>query len=510
MAKRKKDPYAQFPGPDSIYGKIFDPKTRTANRGGGAKSNDNAIRAALGQSTKQNPYHDQAGIITRNKKLIEKDEERSPNKKNDSTRLSLQQIRNLPPITNPNKAPDVMTPGTGVGNLSRLLRNRGGGKNKGGKGGKNKGGRAPAVDQNLDVNNKGLLKRAKNSAALEYNPQIEAIRNTIQSTQSEGKEAISETGNMYNALAAALGQQVAPINQRFDSSQDKIAGIYGNLSSGIDERYNATTAANQAEFERLGIADVAPRRNAGLVSDRDFLSNIAKLQGQGVNDALEIQQQGAVNLTRNTQNRARMGGINRIDDLRDTLADRLLGLRGEKTGLQGSKSRSVRELQDQYKQEAVAQAERDRAFGLDAAQFQESIKQNRVTNQLNRDQFRWGKQTDKAGMAMDLQQLQTEAAGGGAVDRKSLSPIERAAYDAEQYTPGGGDRAIALIQQLARNKDVRRGFIMKPDRADPTRSNKIPITPEQFGYLVAKNAKRAGLPKGSLQAIATAYWRDSH
>jgi hypothetical protein len=242
----------------------------------------------------------------------------------------------------------------------------------------------------------------------------------------------------------------------------------------------------------------------GQTSDRDFLSQIAALQGQGVNNVLEVQQQGAVNLARNSQVRAGMEGANRQADLRNALADKLLELRTQRGSLKGNKARSTRELMEQYRDEAIAQAERDRAFALDAQQFQESVRQS------NRD-FRYGRQMDRANMAMqaaEMQAAQQQAAQEAAqVDFDSLDPQERAAAKADQLMPGSGDRMFAFLQNLINSDpNIRRGFYVKKDAEG--RSQRVPMTAEQFGYLARKHAKITGLPAGSVQKIATAYWME--
>jgi hypothetical protein len=268
------------------------------------------------------------------------------------------------------------------------------------------------------------------------------------------------------------------------------------LTGDIDARYGATQGRNAAEFERLGIQAATPSSGAALTSDRDFLSGIAGLQGAGIQGALELQQQGAAGATQSNANRAGFEGANQQREMRETLAEKILALRTQKGSLVGNKARARRELTDQYHQEAIAQAERDRAFGLDAAQFRESVFQDRRN-------FRQGQEEFQAGAALDSAKLQKQSAA----DFKSLDPQEHAAAKADQLVPGSGDRMFAYLQQLIRSdKNIRRGFYLK--QTPDGKTIQVKITPEQFGYLAAKQAKLTGLPKGSVQKIATAYWME--
>jgi hypothetical protein len=382
-----------------------------------------------------------------------------------------------------------MAPGTGI-----AAGGRGGGRIRGG------GGQIPSVDTSLNVDDKGILKRAHNAARIEYNPQIEAVRNLIQSTKSSTQRDITDVQGAYGAVQNQIQSEIPQIGQNFDTQQSKIQQAYDALSQGINQTYDATAARNQAEFERLGIQAALPQTQQGMTSDRDFLSQIAKLQGQGVQDVLETEQQGAQNLARNTGYRVGLEGANRASDLQSALADKILELRTQKGSLRANKARTVRELQDQYRSEAQAQAERDRAFGLDVAQFQEGVRES------NRD-FRYGREQDRANLALGAAKLQAEQAQQSAQDFKDLDPQERAAAKADQLVPGSGDRMFAYLQNLINSdKNIRRGFYIRTDNSG--RQQRVPITPQQFGHLARKHANITGLPAGSVQKIAEAYWNE--
>lgn len=410
-----------------------------------------------------------------------------------ATRAKLKE--DLPPIAPP---PGVLSPGSGLAgasSISAILNNGGGGVRA--------GGRAPAVDSSLAINASGSLKRATNAASVEFNPQLEAIRTLIDQTQNTGQRGIQQTGNAYGALQTGLQKEVPGINQTFDASQAKTAAIYAALNKQIQDQYGGTAARDTTEFERLGIQQANPVLQ-GQTTDRDFLSKIAALQGQSSNDSSELLQSGAAGSAQNNATMAGFAGVNAQTDQRNNLADALLKLRSQRTSIAGAKGKSIRELTEQYREEATAQAERDRAFKLDAQQFQESIKTNR------RD-FRYGKEMDRAKLGMDVAALQAgqaaDAAKASQVDWDSLDPAETAAAKADQLVPGSGDRMFAYLQNLIRsNKDIQRGFYLKDDGTG--KKIQVKMTAERFGVLAARNAKIAGLPKGSVQKIASTYWSE--
>jgi hypothetical protein len=159
---------------------------------------------------------------------------------------------------------------------------------------------------------------------------------------------------------------------------------------------------------------------------------------------------------------------------------------------------------DQYTQEARANAEHDRAFGLNAAQFKESVFQDRRN-------FRQNQEESQASLGLKAAELQQQSAADAAkqqqADYKNLDPQERAAAKADQLVPGSGARMFAYLQNLMNSdKNIRRGFYLK--QTPDGKTIQVKITPEQFGYLAAKQAKVTGLPKGSVQKIATAYWME--
>ena len=402
----------------------------------------------------------------------------------------------LPPIKKP--APGIMTPGSGIAGAGRISASaRGGGRGIA-------AGKMPHVNTGLNIDTSDVAKRAQNAAAMEYNPQLDAIRQMIGQTQTEGQRGIQQTGDAYSALQKSIQGQVPGVNKAYDDTQAQQAALYAKLTGDIDARYNATQGRDAAEFERLGIQAATPSTGAALTSDRDFLSGIAGLQGAGIQGALELQQRGAVDLTRGNANRAGLAGANAQTDMRQELASKILELRSQKTSLKGNKARSRRELMDQYTQEARANAERDRAFGLDAAQFQESVFQDRRN-------FRQNQEESQASLGLKAAELQQSAAADAAkqqqVDFKSLDPQERAAAKADQLVPGSGARMFAYLQNLMNSdKNIRRGFYLK--QTPDGKTIQVKITPEQFGYLAAKQAKITGLPKGSVQKIATAYWME--
>lgn len=410
--------------------------------------------------------------------------------------------KGLPPIQS--TAPSVMPTGTGIANISAIAAASGGIPGNKGVRRARAGAGVPSVDTSLNVNDKGILKRARNAAQIEYNPQIDAVRNLIQSTQSGVNRDIKDVQNAYGAVGGQIQAEIPQIGQNYDTQQARIAALYQQLGQGIDQRYNDTAASNAKAFEALGIQAAAPQVNQRQTADRDFLSQLAALQGQGVNDVLEVQQQGAQNLARNTGYRAGLEGANQSTNLQAQLADKLLELRSQKGSLIGNRAKSVRELADQYRTEAVSQAERDRAFGLDAAQFQESVRQNNIANAMDDRNFKQGVEMDRAKLVADTygqQQKQSQ------VDLRSLDPQERAAYKADQLVPGSGDRMFAYLQNLVNSDpNIRRGFYVK--QTPDGRTQQVRITPQQFGYLARKHAKLTGLPAGSVQKIAEAYWNE--
>jgi hypothetical protein len=326
----------------------------------------------------------------------------------------------------------------------------------------------------------------------------------IGQTQTEGQQGIQKTGDAYAALQKSIQGQVPGVNKAYDDAQAQQAALYAKLTGGIDERYNATQQRDASEFERLGIQAATPSTGAALTSDRDFLSGIAGLQGAGIQGALELQQRGAADLTQGNANRAGLAGANAQTDMRQELASKILELRSQKTSLKGNKARSRRELMDQYTQEARANAEHDRAFGLDAAQFKESVFQDRRN-------FRQNQEESQASLGLKAAELQQQSAADAAkqqqADYKNLDPQERAAAKADQLVPGSGARMFAYLQNLMNSdKNIRRGFYLK--QTPDGKTIQVKITPEQFGYLAAKQAKVTGLPKGSVQKIATAYWME--
>jgi hypothetical protein len=66
---------------------------------------------------------------------------------------------------------------------------------------------------------------------------------------------------------------------------------------------------------------------------------------------------------------------------------------------------------------------------------------------------------------------------------------------------------FAYLQNLINSdKNIRRGFYIRTDNSG--RQQRVPITPQQFGHLARKHAKITGLPAGSVQKIAEAYWNE--
>lgn len=387
--------------------------------------------------------------------------------------------------------PNIMPTGTGVVGLNIT-------------GSLPSGGKVPAVETSLKVNDKNIFARAKNAAGIEYDPQIDAIKSLISSTDKKGQAGISDTGSAYDALSRATAAGVGGVNKRYDDAQAAIAAMTAKLSGGIDQRYNDTASRSAEEFQRLGIQDATPTVQKGMTSDRDFLAELSKLQGAGTNNVLEMQQQGAVNLQQNSAMRTGMEGANRTADMRNSLAEKLLQLNQQQGSMVGTKAKAIRELSEKYRDEQIAQAERDRAFKLDAQQFQESTRQNNISNSMRNREFNWGMETDKANMAMKAAEMNAPAP----VDIKSLDPAERAAYKYEQLQPGHGERAIAFLQKVI-NSDVniRRGYYSKMDK-NTGKEIKSPMTPERFGHIVRNRSKGTKLDPGSIQKIAALYWKE--
>jgi hypothetical protein len=406
--------------------------------------------------------------------------------------------KGLPPIHK--TPPAIVTTGTGVGNAVATLGSLTNSPVGGGIG----AGAIPSLDTGLHVNTSDVAKRAKTAAAVEYNPQIDAIKNMIGSTQKAGDRNIQDTTSSYAALQAAIQKQLPGVNANYDNAQAQTAQAYQQLIQATDSQYANTAASDKAEFARLGISD-ANGVLAKQSSDQNFIDALTRMQAQGAASASDLQQQGAAGLTQNNANNAGLAGANAGRDMRNTLAAQILQMRQQKGSLQGTKGKAIQQLMDQYNQEALANAQQDRAFGLQAAQFGEGVLQDRRN-------FKQSQETSQANLALGAYKAnlsaQQAATKQQAADYKNLDPQERAAAKAEQLVPGSGDRVFAYLQKLFNSDpNVRRGYYIKNQGG---KTVQVKITPEQFGYLARQSAGVTGLPKGSVEKIATAYWQETH
>lgn len=208
-----------------------------------------------------------------------------------------------------------------------------------------------------------LQQQAQSAANAQYDPIIGNLQNQMNISQQRADRNKGYVDSMFQGLSNSLQGDVPKINQTFDAGKQKTQNEYTQLQNSIQGQYADTQNAQNDVFNRLGIQaatpDIAPRQ----AKDQAFFENMAKSAGQTQQDALNLQQNGAVDYTNRGSQIARAEGTQRQADITNQLNDLLQGYQGQIGSNVQAKNQSyisaLGSLYQQARQFALEEAQRN-------------------------------------------------------------------------------------------------------------------------------------------------------
>lgn len=318
----------------------------------------------------------------------------------------------------------------------------------------------------------------------EFNPIINNLRSQQVATQGRAKSNQKAVGDMYNQLAAYMGQQGVEAGKTYDAAQANSDKMYNDERDKIAGMYAADAAAQRKEAQRLGTEafgtnDAIAQQN----NDKNFQAGLIGDQKLAQNQGFEQQQLAAQDYAKAMQGAAKSEGgegqqaiIRQLEDYMNQSDTNIAGVQSQAAG-------SINDLMMK-----LAQGTYDR----DAANAQFGYQQQRdyIGDQNNL----YDKNLDLMMKQLELSQAATGANGSGS---EKLNPWQSTAQFADQLDPGKGQDYIAAIQQAMSQRQELSG--VNPVGAD---GQPIRMTPALFAQLIADSQASQGLDKNKEMMIA--------
>lgn len=313
----------------------------------------------------------------------------------------------------------------------------------------------------------------------QFDPVISNLRSQQTATQGRAKGNQKAVGDMYNQLAAYMGQQGAATGKQYDQAQLQSKQLYGDERDKMAGMYAADAANQRAEAKRLGTEAFGTNEAiAAQNQQKQFQAGQQSDQLQAHDTAFEQQQLAAQDYDRSMQGAAKSEGGEAQQQIIKQLEDYM---NQSDTNIAGVQSQAAGSVQDLMMKLAQGTYDRDAAnaqFGYQQQRDYIGDQNNLYKNNLD--------------ALMQQLQLQQSATGTGSSSAK-LNPWQDTATFAEQLQPGHGQEYVSAIQQAMNSRPE----IYARSNQDP-----VPMTPALFAKLIAESDAGQGLNQNSLMMAA--------
>lgn len=295
-----------------------------------------------------------------------------------------------------------------------------------------------AADPNL------LRQQAEAQASAQYDPIIAQLRAAESGAQQRANVNMGKLKSMYSGLSQSLMNDVAPIQQQYADTQNKVAAQYSGLQDQIKQQYASSQAEQEAMMKRLGIEAAAPTALQGQQNDLNLLVSNAAQEGQNVQSQLSQQGSGAVDYTRQGAENAQLEGTNRQADLMAALGDYLNQAQGQIGSNVAAKSAAAQSgflsLMNQSQQNAQTSAQRD---------FENYIKSLQIMNTLQGSQKQQGAVKSPIDVGPRVMGLGVDTNGAQRIQSAFMSAITNDPQILAAVDPNSG---IALSKEALANR----------------------------------------------------------
>lgn len=318
----------------------------------------------------------------------------------------------------------------------------------------------------------------------QYDPIIQNLRSQQTATQGRAKGNQKAVGDMYNQLAAYMGQQGAETGKTYDTAQAQSDTMYKDERDKIAGMYAADAAAQRKEAQRLGTeAFGTGDAIAQQSNDKNFTQTQMGSQQLAANNALEQQQLATQDYDKAMQGAARSEGGEAQQGIIRQLEDYM---NQSDTNIAGVQSQAAGSINDLMMKLAQGTYDRDAAN----AQFGYQQQRDYIGDQNNL----YDKNLDLMMKQLELSQAATGSNGSGS---DKLNPWQSTAQFADQLDPGRGQDYIQAIQQAMSQRQELSGI-------NPTDATGQPIkmTPALFAQLIADSQASQGIDKNKEMMIA--------
>lgn len=194
------------------------------------------------------------------------------------------------------------------------------------------------------------------SASAQYDPLIAALQQQMSNAQSTANTQHQQLGDMYGALSRSYEADLPEIAANYDAAGQGTEQAYNDLQAKINAQYQDSQASQQELMQKLNIQAAAPDIVAEQTRDKDYFVNLASKENQTAQTAMDMEQRGAENFTRQGANIAQYEGTGRQANLMEQLRQLLAAGQAEIGQYQAAKQAAIRSNKSTLSRDAIKSA----------------------------------------------------------------------------------------------------------------------------------------------------------
>lgn len=201
-----------------------------------------------------------------------------------------------------------------------------------------------------------MQRQASIQAAMQFDPQMQAIRQLMRQTTRQARTSQEKVGGIYEGLARSYRGDIKETKKEFKKAKEIEKARVQNLTEELKKNYTGIMNEYSEQLQRLGIEAAGGETIGDLTEDLAHTTKLEQERGQREQRALGQEQRADVQFYRAGRGVARMEGAERQSDIEDELREFLRGKRGElgiiKSQKQLAYQSALAQLQNQMSQQA--------------------------------------------------------------------------------------------------------------------------------------------------------------
>lgn len=234
-----------------------------------------------------------------------------------------------------------------------------------------------------------LEQEARNEAAMQFDPQIAALRRAMNAAKTNAAYSKTAIGKLFKGLAESYGENTKESKKMFKEAKESEKARLKDYSNTVKDNYADSMHALAETYKKLGIEAAAGDSTTGaLAKDEAFRLQQGAQESATEQKALNQESVGDLQYWNSGSGTAKMEGTQRQADLQQTLNAFLTEKQGQLADLQAQQKIAyqvaLQKLQQQVAQQAADQSNKAWSQLMQLGNFQMSV--GRYNAEMNKPQ----------------------------------------------------------------------------------------------------------------------------